>query len=336
MTQKNLNVLMMMDVNFKPPEDHDYSEYLKTEEWIAEKHVIQALETLGHNVKLFGVFDEIVPFIEEIQSHPPDLVFNMCEAFKDNRDYEPHMVALLELFDLKYTGARPAVLRMCKDKGLTKKILSYHRISVPDFVISRRSRPIRSLKKLDCPVFIKPLGFESSEGIAQMSLAETEQDGIERVKYLHSKFDCDVIIEEYIEGRELYVGVYGNNHLTVLPPWELFFKQVPDDVPKFATYKAKWDEKYRKKWGIKSGPAKGLSEAEEARLGKMVKKIYKLLQLEGYARIDLRMRPNGEFVFIEANPNPSIVKTDEFATSAKAAGIEYPDLIAKLIHLSLS
>src|SRR5262249_34914244 len=154
---------------------------------------------------------------------------------------------------------------------------------------------------------------------------------LERVRFLHENLGADAIVEEFIDGRELYVGVLGSRRPKVLPPQELFFDEIPEGEPRFATFKAKWDDRYRKKWGIRNGPAKEISEPVRRRLRLTCRKIYNLFQLSGYARIDLRLTPAGDLVFLEANPNPSLASGDDFARSAERAGLSYTRLISRLL-----
>lgn len=334
MASKKLKILLLFDFAYPPPKDHDYSEYLKSEEFEDDRFMIRTLEKLGHEVEIMGLFDDIESLIDRIKVSQPDLVFNLCEAFKNDRQYEPNIVSLLELLGVKYTGAGPAALRLCKDKGLTKKVLSYHRIRFPHFVISRKSSPIQKLKRLEYPLLVKPIDGEASEGIAQTSFVNNEKDCIERVKFVHEKFESDVIIEEYIEGRELYVSILGNERLTVFPSRELFFKEVPEGEPKFATYKAKWDEAYREKWGIKTGVVSNLPKEVEKEIGFACKKIYRLFEMKGYGRIDFRLKEDGRVYFLEANPNPYLGAKEDFALSAKAGGLGYDQLLERIISLA--
>lgn len=333
--QSKHKILLLLDVLQDPPASQDFGEILKQEDWKPEARLIKALTSLGHEVKPFGLFNDIRPLFEEIQTNRPDLVFNQCEAFNGDRDNEPNIPALLELLNVKYTGASAHALSVCKDKALTKKILSYHRIRVPRFVVSKKSRPIRKLHGFKYPAFTKPLNLESSEGIAQMSFTENEKDTLDRVKFLHESLKCDVIIEEYIEGREIYVGILGNEKLKILPPRELFFREVPEGEPKFATFKAKWDDNYRKKWGIKSGAARAFLPKTEKNLFETCRKIYKLFNIKGFARIDLRLTEAGEVVFIEANPNPSIAFDEDFALAAEKADMPYEMLLAQILSLAI-
>jgi D-alanine-D-alanine ligase len=334
MSGKALNILMLIDLSI-PLAPDEFDDYLKTDDWKSDANVVRALKNLGHEVKMLGIHDDIRPLIQELEDDRPDLVFNLCEAFGNDREFEPHVVALLELFGVPYTGAGVTPLRVCKDKSLTKKILSYHRVRVPKFMVSPKSKPLKGLGKFSFPAFIKPMSLEASEGIAQLSLAENEKQALERIRYINEKLGVDAIIEEYIEGRELYVGVLGNDRLMAFPPRELFFREVAEGDPKFATFRAKWDDEYRKKWGIDTGVARGISPETERSIMKLCKKIYRLLQMSGYGRIDLRLTPSGEIVFIEANPNPSIAREDDFARSAEKAGLDYEDLIARILRLGL-
>lgn len=333
MSEKAKRVLIIFDLLLPLPE-HQYPDYFGEEDWRTQRDVKAALEKAGHCIKLLGIHNELAPFFESIKSFKPDLIFNLSEAFDSNRSFEPHVAALFELLKIPYTGAKAERLAICKDKGLTKKILTYHDIRVPKFLISRLDTPLKKLGTFPYPAFIKPLGLEASEGISQMSFVSTEKEALERCQFIHDKFKCDVIIEEYIEGREIYVSILGNSRLQVFPPRELFFKDVPDSEPKFATFKAKWDDNYRKKWGITTGPAKSFAEGIEDKILATSKKIYQALQMNGYGRIDLRIRADGEIVFIEANPNPAISRLDDFSLSAQKAGVDYKSLITKIVDLA--
>lgn len=331
---KSLKVLLLFDLSIKlSPEE--YEDYWKTPDWKTEKDVKNSLIKLGHEVIPLGIHDDIEPLLKLLNEQKPDLVFNLSEAFKGNRDFEPNMTALLQLIGVPFTGTGPLGLQLCKDKGLTKVILGYHRIRTPRFVVAKKSRPPRSLKAFQYPAFIKPLQLESSEGISQFSYVENEKEALARVKFIHERLNADAIIEEFISGRELYVSVLGNEKLTVFPPRELFFKQVPEDEPKFATYRSKWDPEYRKKWGIDTGWAAAMPEDTQKKLSEVCKKIYRLLRVQGCGRIDLRLKENGEIYFIEANPNPSIAKNEDYALSANKGGMDYDELIAKMASLAI-
>jgi len=331
---KTLKILLLFDIAVKLSPD-EYSEYWSTPDWKTENDVRKALIKLGHQVIPFGIYDDIEPFLKLVREQKPDLVFNMSEAFSGQRNFEPNLTALMQLMGVPFTGAGPMSLQLCKDKGLTKVILDYHDIRTPKFIVAKKSKTIQSLKKFPFPAFIKPLQLESSEGISQGSYVENEKEALARVKFIHESLNADAIIEEFIDGREVYVSILGNEKLNVFPARELFFKQVPDDEPKFATFRSKWNQEYRKKWGIDSGWIKDMSETTQKKLNETCKKIYRLLQIQGFGRIDLRIK-NDEIYFIEANPNPSIAKKEDYALSASKAGVEYEELISKIVSLSLS
>jgi D-alanine-D-alanine ligase len=296
-----------------------------------EADVLECLASLGHEVDTLAVHEGVTHIVEKIRSFAPDVVFNLCESFFNDRAKEPNIPALLELMRVRYTGANPEALMLSKDKALAKTILIYHHIRVPRFVLSRRARPLRRLRWFMFPAFVKPLGEESSDGIAKASFARNDQEAIERSRFIHERLDCDAMIEEYIEGRELYVSVLGDRRLTVFPPRELFFGRMPESEPRFATFRAKWNESYRANWGIHNGPAAPFADGVEKKVANLARRVYNLLRIQSLGRIDLRLTSSGELVFIEANPNPSLAQEDDFAQSAAAAGMSYQVLIQRIL-----
>ena len=296
---------------------------------------MKSLLRLGHSVETLAVFDNVTHIIEKINSCVPDVVFNLSESFHHNRAHEPNIPALLELMKVRYTGSGPDALLLCKDKAITKKVLAYHHVHVPGFVVSHRLSPLRRLKRFKFPAFVKPRYEESSDGISKASFVRDEREALERAQFLHQKFDCDVLIEEYIEGRELYISVLGGRRLTVFPPREVFFSNMPADAPKFATYHAKWNDAYRKKWGITNGAAEELPPEIDRDLRKIARNVYGWLKIRGCGRLDVRMTPNGELFVIEVNPNPSLSQDEDFAQSAAAAGMDYDALITAILSLAM-
>lgn len=328
-----MKVLVVFDLARRAAADETFSprELKEQEDKETEADVLACLKRLGHEVETLAVFDDVLPIVEKIRSFAPDVVFNLTESFHSDRAHEANVPALLELLKVRYTGARPEGLMLCKDKALAKKLLAYHRVRVPHFVISPESRPLKRLRRFVYPAFVKPVGEESSDGISKASFAKSEEEALERARFIQEKFHCDALIEEYIDGRELYLSVMGNRKLNVFQPREIFFNQVPDDEPKFATFKAKWDDAYRKKWGIHNGPASELAEGIQEKLARLARKVYRVLKIRGLGRIDVRLTPAGEIVFIEANPNPSLAREDDFAQAAAASGLEYDLLIQKIL-----
>jgi D-alanine-D-alanine ligase len=331
-----MKILILFDVARPMDPGATFSaELLKQERKPTEADVFECLQRLGHAVETLPVFDNLADIVNKMKSCAPDVVFNLSESFHHDRAHEPNIPALLELMKVKYTGAGPDALLLCKDKAVAKKVLAYHHVRLPHFVVSHRMSPLRSLKRFTYPAFVKPRAEESSDGIAKASFARDEKEVIERAQFIHQKFDCDALIEEYIEGRELYVSVIGNRRLTVFPPREVFFDNMPQDVPKFATFHAKWNESYRQKWGITNGAARELSPDIDKQLRKLARNVYRWLKIRGFGRLDVRLTDKGELYVIEANPNPSLAADEDFAQSAAAAGVTYDALIQNILDLAV-
>ena len=328
-----MKILVLFDVAHPASPDEIFSpESLKQQDKPTEASVLECLQRLGHEIETLAVFDNVTAIVEKLKAYKPDVVFNLSESFHHDRSHEPNIPALLELMKVLYTGSGPDALLLCKDKALAKKVLAYHKVRSPNFVVSPQAHPLRRLRRFAYPAFVKPVGEESSDGISKASFVREEQEALERVRYIHQKFKCDVLIEEYIEGRELYLSVLGNHRLKVFPPREIFFEQVPEDVPKFATFHAKWNEQYRKKWGINNGPAKALPEGVQEHLTILARRVYRLLKIRGFGRIDVRLTPQGDVFVIEANPNPSLAQDEDFAQAAAEAGIGYDFLIQEILN----
>ena len=334
--RKKLKVLALFDAIAPTTLDQDLSAELKTDDWKTESNVLDALHELGHTTEHLAIFDNLDVLQQKLQAFEPDVIFNLADQFKNNRAFDQHIVSFLAMRGVPFTGCGSTGLTLCKHKGISKKILSYHRIHTPDFVTIARGKRIARPKRLKFPILVKPLKEEASLGISQASFVESDEQFKERVQFIHEKFDNDVIAEEYIEGRELYVSIFGNHRLQVLPIRELVFKEVPPDEPKIATYKAKWDEEYRKRWGLQNQFAEGLDPAVIANIERVCKRIYHLLTIDGYARLDLRLTPKNEVYFIEANPNPILAADEDFAQSALKANLTYPQLIDRIIRLGMS
>lgn len=334
--RKKLKILMLFDTAGTPPADQDFSQELKTEDWETEAHVIEALKKLGHEIRMVGIYDEPGLILEEVKNHPPDVVFNLTELFNDRSAYDRNVAGLLEMLDLRYTGTGPTGLTLCKNKGMAKEILAYHRIHFPDFAIFPPGAAIRRPKRLTFPLFVKPLKEEASYGISLDSFVEDDQSFEERVRFIHERMNQEAMVEEYIEGRELYVSILGNKRLDVFPIREVIFSAVPEGRPRFSTFKAKWDENYRKRWGIQNVFARPLPNGMAERITRICKKVYRVLRIRGYGRIDLRLTPDGKIIVLEANPNPNLARDDEFAQSAMKDGITYEGLIQRIVGLASS
>jgi D-alanine-D-alanine ligase len=300
-----------------------------------EYDVVSTLRRAGHEVRPLGVQDELLPIRDAVTEWKPHIVFNLLEEFHGKVLYDHNVVSLLELLRVPYTGCNPRGLVISRSKALAKKLLVYHRIRVPHFHVFPRGRKARRPRDLRFPLFVKSLTEHASYGIAQASLVENDEALIERVAFVHRRVGTDAIAEEFIPGRELYVGVLGNDRLTALTTWELVFRNAPADAPLIATAKAKHDPEYQERHGIDSCPAENLPPDVAATIGHIAKRIYRLLELSGYARIDFRLSPDGKVYFLDANPNPEIAEREEFASAAKHIGISYPELLERILRIGL-
>jgi D-alanine-D-alanine ligase len=332
---RKLKVLALFDHTEPTTIDFDLTEALKTDDRKTERDVLTALTELGHMTEYLVIFDDLDLIQQKIQKFEPDIIFNLADQLKNNRAFDQNIVSFLATRDTPFTGCGSTGLTLCKDKAISKKILGYHRIHTPEFVTIARGKRIARPKRLKFPIVVKPMKEEASLGISQASFVETDEQFNQRVQFIHESWNNDVIAEEYIEGRELYVSVLGNHRLEVYPIRELVFREVPPDEPKMATYKAKWDEEYRKKWGLDNRFAEGLEPAVIATIQAICKRIYRLLTIDGYARLDLRLTRDNKVYFIEANPNPILAQDEDFAQSAAKAGLSYAQLVERIIRIGM-
>lgn len=332
--KKKLKVLMLFSSPSNQPRGYDYKEeFADPDNMYTERDVFNALKANGYEVSILGIHNNIAPLFEEIEENRPDVIFNMVEVFNGKSYLEKNIAALLEITQIPYTGAKSDNIFLCNNKGLNKKILKFHKIKIPRFYTFYRNRKVWLPKKLKLPCIVKPLCEEASRGISQASIADNQEAFFDRIKFIHENMDMDAIAEEYIEGRELNVSVMGNKKLTVLPPREMVFGELPEDS-RIATYKAKWDNNYRNKWGIKDVYACKLANGLEEEIVDVCKRAYRALDMSSYLRFDIRVTNEGSVYIIEPNANPCIAKTDEVAQSAAKVGITYEKLINKIVNLA--
>ncbi len=328
-------VLALVGEGALPPSSLEGKTPEQIDEWKMEYDVIRAVKVLGHEVTGLEVSHDLTRIRDAIEEHKPHVVFNMLEDFQGIVTFDAHVVAYLELLRVPYTGCNPRGLVLSRDKSITKKICTYHRIKVPRFVVFRRGRKARSVRKLRFPLIVKALLEDASLGISQASVVKDQEQLEKRVAFIHDQIEDDAIVEEFIEGRELYLGILGNHRLQTFPLWEINLDSLPEGAPKIATARIKWDEKFQKKHGIETGLAKDLPDGFEARVQRLAKRIYRMLGLSGYARLDFRLREDGSLFLLEANANPDLTEDEDFASSAEAAGLKYEPLIQKIINLGL-
>ncbi|MBP9855399.1 MAG: ATP-grasp domain-containing protein [Candidatus Omnitrophica bacterium] len=299
-----------------------------------EQDVYKALIANNFEVSLIGINNDLNPFFEEINENRPDVIFNLVEVFNNKSSLEKNVAALLEMVGIPYTGATSENMFLCSNKELNRKLFRFHKIKIPYFYSFYRGHKIWLPKKMNLPCIVKPISEEASRGISQASLVENEAALIERVKFIHESMNMDAICEEFVEGRELYVTVMGHKKLTVFSPREMLFGELPEDS-RIATYKAKWDENYREKWGIKSVHVGKLADGVLEEIEDVCKRAYRALNIKSYLRLDIRVTADRKIYIIEPNANPCIAKVDEVALSAQKDGISYQKLIKKIVSLAL-
>jgi D-alanine-D-alanine ligase len=335
MSVNKLRVLALMHRHLVPPETIEEGTDITAAPWRTEYDVVSTLTAMGHEVRPLAVHDDLGDIRRASEEWKPHIAFNLLEGFDDITIFDQNVVSHLELLKLSYTGCNPRGLLLARDKSLSKKLLAYHRIHVPEFEVVRIGRPIRRSKRLAFPLMVKSLTQEASIGISQASVVDSDDKLKERVAFIHESIGTAAIVEQYIEGRELYVGILGNQTLQALPVWELFFKNMPEGAKRIATDRVKWSVKYQKKYGIDSGPAVDLPEAQSEEIQHLCKRAYRALELSGYARIDLRLDDAGNVWVLEANPNPQIARGEDFAESAQKLGITYEAVLQRIINLGL-
>src|SRR5713226_7891206 len=293
MSVNKLRVLALVHRHLIPPEKVEEGTDITSAPWRTEYDVISTLAAMGHEVKALGVHDDLGEIRRLATEWKPHIAFNLLEGFDDITIFDQNVVSHLELLKLSYTGCNPRGLLLARDKSLSKKLLAYHRIRVPEFEVFRAGRPIRRPKRLTFPLMVKSLTEEASIGISQASVVDSDEKLKERVAFVHESIGTAASVEQYIEGRELYVGLLGNQTLQAMPIWELFFTNMPDGAKRIATDRVKWSVKYQKKYGIDSGPASDLADSQSEHIQHLCKRAYRALELSGYARIDLRLDEAG-------------------------------------------
>jgi D-alanine-D-alanine ligase len=330
---KRARILALVHDHLVPPRETKGVD-VREAEWKMEFDVIETLREIGHEVRVRGVHDDLSGIRPTVASFSPHIVFNLLEAFAGVATFDQNVVSYLELLRLPYTGCNPRGLILARDKALSKKLLAYHRVPVPDFTVVRVGRRPVLPRRLAYPLIVKSLFFESSTGISQASVVENEEQLAKRVTFVHEHLGMAAIVEQFVDGRELYVGVLGNERLEALPVWEMSFQGMPDNRWQIATERVKWSTRYQQKHGIMTNKA-SLSPAAIERIQRIAKRSYRALDLNGYARIDIRLDAEDRPYVIDVNPNPNLAYGEDFAESAETAGVSYERLLDRIIGLGL-
>jgi len=327
--------LVLVHEDLVPPDSLSEYSVQEVQAFRTEDDVIVALRELGHEVQVLGLHEELAPLRKAMKSFNPHVVFNLLEEFRDQAVLDYHIVAYLVLRGFAYTGCNPRGLVIGRDKAMSKKILHYHRIRVPQFASFPRRRRVKRPRRLGFPLIVKSQFEEASHGISQASVVTSDEALVERVRFIHERIGTAAVAEQFIEGRELYMAVLGNQRLQTMPAWELTLDGLPADAHRIATRKVKFDLAYQDKHSIEIGAAKDLSDEFAAKMAKLSKRICRRLGIDGYARIDYRLAKDGTLYFLEANPNPDIADGEEFASSALAAGLNFNALVQRIVNLGI-
>jgi D-alanine-D-alanine ligase len=332
---KRLRVLALAHPDLLPPDSAEGYSEKEHYVWKTEYDVITTLRANGHEVRILGAQRELDPIRSEIETWNPDIVFNLLEEFHGETLYAQNVASLLELMRIPYTGCNPRGMMLARGKDLSKKLVKYHRIPAPAFAVFPIGRKVHRPRDLLFPLIVKSLSEDASRGIAQASVVENDEKLAERVAFIHERIATAAIAEQYIDGREIYVGVLGNQRRRVLPVWELEFSRLAHGSRPIATERVKHDPEYQERRGVLQGPAENIEPALEALLRNVAKRICRTLELDGYARIDFRLSKDNVPYFIEANPNPEIASGEEFAQAALHDGLDYPHLLDRILLLGL-
>lgn len=333
---KKLRVAALIREGLVPPDEVVTMDPLDPPVWKMEYDIISTLRHCGHEVRPVALYDDLGPVRDCILNWKPDIAFMMLEEFHGVSQYAHALISFLELMKQPYTGCNARGLMLSRDKALGKKILSYHRIATPHFAVYSMNRRVKPSRRMNYPILVKSATEDASLGISQNSIVASDQALIERVGFIHGSVGSDALAEEYIDGRELYVGVIGNQRLQVLPVWEMVFKNMPDGVAQIATARVKWNTRYQKKYGIDTALAEEIPGEKIKEIQRICKRVYRALNMNGYGRIDLRMRPDGRVFVIEANANPNLEDGEDFAKSAEASGRTYQSVLEQILRLGLS
>lgn len=332
---KKMRVLLLCHEDLVPPSSREGCDPDAIYDWQAEYDVAHAIRNLGHEVQVLGVSDDVLPIRHCVEGFEPDVVFNQLVELRDVGAFAVHVASYLELLGVPYTGCNPRGLTLARDKALSKKILRYHRIPTPAFLAFPMGRKVRVPKHVPYPMIVKSLDEEASRGVSQASIVHDGAALAERVEFVHRNVGSGAIAEQYVDGRELTVGVLGNERLQVFPVWELSFANLPEGTEPIATERVKWDRAYQKKLGVTTGPA-DLPDAVAKRIARIARRSFRALNLSGYARLDLRLSGDGRLHVIEANPNPDLTDDEDFALAAGRSGLPYLRLIQRIMTLGVA
>jgi D-alanine-D-alanine ligase len=319
-----MRIAVLIDLLSETPGDHDP----------VAGQVAAALTDGEHDVVVVGVGRDLEQVIRDLRQAKPELVFNLCESFGDVLFGAVGVVGVLDLLGLRYTGGGPGEFYMQQDKALTKKLLAFDGIKYPEFAVFSQDSDFETGGNLRMPLFVKPLRQDASIGIGANALVDNVRDMMKRIIAIHDKVNDAALVEEYIDGREIYVGVLGNAMPTALPPIEIDFAGFPEGTPKIMSSRAKWNTRSAEYKGTKSVIA-DLPDELKARVQKVALDAYRALRVRDYGRVDMRLTPSGDIYVLEVNASCYLEKDSEFAQSARIAGMSHVQLVNEIVDLAV-
>ena len=331
---KKTRLLVLFDTDGEPPASQDYKKQIESTDE-AEFDIARALIAQGHQVRMLGFRDNLDQLIAGLRAEPADVIFNLAERFRSQSSLDYTVTAVLDMLGLPYTGASSEGLMLARDKALTKKVFAYQGIRIPHFMVCHRGDSVQRPSDLRFPLIVKPLDEDASVGIAQASVVRDDDALKERVAFIHERIKTDAIVEEFIAGRELYIGVMGNDPPVALPPIEMVFGNDSTVESRIATFKAKWSVRYREGRGIQNMIAENLSDELRHRLAEVALRAYEAAGLRDYGRIDVRLAHDDAIYVVEANPNPYLAEGEDLAWAAEEGGHLYPDFIEKIAEMAI-
>jgi D-alanine-D-alanine ligase len=317
----------------KPPRGRKGKSTRKKKDPLHDREeIFEALTKLGHEPS-YHVLDGKNQSLLALARCGANLVFNLTESYAGDDTMDKNIAAYLELLHLPYTGGGPQALYLAQDKSIAKKIFDFHKIKTPDFAISYKGRTEHA-HDIEFPLIVKPVSEDGSIGIDAGSVVDSVKELMERIDYIHEEFDSPALIEEYIEGREIYAAILGNDNAEVLPLIELDLSKLPKGTPRIACQEVKFDQETEAFKVTKSAPVEDMDEETTKQLQETALAAYRALKLRDYGRIDMRLNKKGQVYVIEANPNPWLASAAEFTLASKKAGYSYTDMIEKIVELA--
>ncbi len=330
-SMRALRVLILFDTDYPPPEDQNFASLARTHDKEVEFQIAAALKRRGHHVRLLGFRDDVKGLLAGLVAEPSDVVFNLVERFNDNCSLDASVTGLLEMLGVPYTGSPPAALALARDKAKTKHVLAGCGVPVPRFFQVAAGDTVTRCP-LRFPVIVKPLDEDASVGISQNAIVNNVEAVADRVAWVHQRYG-DAIVEEFVEGRELYVGVMGDPPKALVPREMLFRPDTPAKA-RIATFRAKWDWDYRRQHGIRNRRALKMPADVLRRLSAAAVRSFLALGLRDYGRVDVRLTTDGVPYVIEVNPNPYLAWGEDMSESAVPLGLDYPEFLEALVSMA--